>query len=101
MAKQVIVIESAKGLSLRGGMMVITDSRTGEVALRPIEDIKMIMIDHHSAKLTVPLIIQLVANNVGIVYCDSKHMPTAMMKGIPAMLYTVEEVGSRHTISLL
>lgn len=34
MAKGTIVIESAKELSLRGGMIVITNRETGEEALR-------------------------------------------------------------------
>lgn len=41
MAKQTIVIESAKDLSLQGGMIVITDRETGEISLRSLEDVRM------------------------------------------------------------
>ena len=79
MAKGTIVIESAKELSLRGGMIVITNRETGEEALRSIEDIQIIMIDHHSARITIPLITKLAVNNVCVVFCDEKHMPVSMM----------------------
>ena len=79
MAKGTIVIESAKELSLRGGMIVITNRETGEETLRTIEDIQMIMIDHHSARITIPLITKLAVNNVCVVFCDEKHMPVSMM----------------------
>ena len=43
MAKQFLVIENAKELSLSDGMIVIADKETGEVNLRPIEDVQMII----------------------------------------------------------
>ena len=44
MAKQTLVFESAKELSLNNGMMVITDKITGEITLKSLEDIQMIMV---------------------------------------------------------
>ncbi len=79
MAKQTLVIESAKELSLNEGMVVITDKETGNMDLRSLEDIQMIMVDHHSARLTVPLITKLAENSVCVVYCNEKHMPVTMM----------------------
>jgi len=43
-------------MSLRGGKIVIADRQTDEEVLRPLEDVQMIMIDHHSARITVQLI---------------------------------------------
>ena len=54
MSKQTLVIETAKELSLNNGMIVITDKETGEMNLGPLEDVQMIMIDHHSARMTTP-----------------------------------------------
>ncbi len=78
MAKQTIVIETAKELSLNGGMIAISDRDTDEVIFRALEDVQMIMIDHHSACLTTPLIAKLAKNNICIVYCDETHMPVSM-----------------------
>ena len=51
MSKQTLVIETAKELSLNNGMIIIMDIETGEMSLRPLEDVQMIMIDHHSASV--------------------------------------------------
>ena len=59
--------------------MVITDRDTGEIILRSLEDIQMILIDNHSVRMSVPLIVRLAENNVSIVVCDEKHMPVSMM----------------------
>lgn len=79
MAKQTIIIETAKELSLRCGMIVIVDKESGEETLRPIEDLRTLIVDNHSVRITVPLINELVRSNVCIVYCDEKHMPASMM----------------------
>ena len=79
MAKQTIIVETAKELSLRCGMIAIADKVSGEEALRPIEDVRTLIVDNHSVRITVPLINELVRNNVCIVYCDEKHMPASMM----------------------
>lgn len=79
MAKQTLVFESAKELSLNNGMMVITDRNTGEIILRPLEDIQMIMLDNHSVRMSIPLIVRLAENNISIVVFHEKHMPVSMM----------------------
>jgi len=79
MAKQTLVFESAKELSLNNGMLAITDKDSGEITLRSLEDVQMIMIDNHSVRMSIPLIVKLVKNNVSIVICDEKHMPVSMM----------------------
>lgn len=79
MAKQTLVIETAKELSLKCGMIVIADKESGEETLRPIEDLRTLIVDNHSVRITVPLINELVRNNVCIVYCDERHMPASMM----------------------
>lgn len=78
MAKQTLVIETAKELSLRDGMIAITDKETGEIVSRPIEDVQLIMLDHHSAKITAPLMSRLAMNNASVIYCDETLMPVSM-----------------------
>ena len=41
MAKQTLVFESAKELSLSNGMLAITDKETGDITLRSLEDIQI------------------------------------------------------------
>lgn len=53
MAKQTLVFESPKELSLKDGMLVISDRDTGEIVMRSLEDIQMILVDNHSVRLSV------------------------------------------------
>ena len=66
MAKQTLVFESPKELSLKNGMLVISDNDLQEVVYRSIEDIQMIMVDHHSVRLSIPLLtkLSLVTDNI-------------------------------------
>ena len=41
MAKQTLVFESAKELSLSNGMLAITDKETGDITFRSLEDIQI------------------------------------------------------------
>ena len=72
MAKQTLVFESPKELSLKDNMIVIKDRDTEEMTLRSLEDIRLIMIDNHSVRITVPLISRLSKLNIGVVYTFSK-----------------------------
>ena len=56
MAKQTLVFESPIELTLKGGMIVITDRKTGEITMRSLEDVQMVMVDNHSVRLSVPLL---------------------------------------------
>lgn len=97
MAKQTLVIESAKELSLREGMIVISDKETNEETLRPIEDVRMIMVDHHSVRLTVPLVARLAKNNVGVIFCDETHMPVSMLMDLESN--TLQSKRFQHQLS--
>ena len=100
MANQTLVFESAKELSLNNGMMVITDKITGEITLKSLEDIQMIMVDNHSVRISVPLIVRLVKNNVSIVYCDEKHMPVSMMMDLESNTLQSKRFQNQLSISI-
>ena len=75
MAKQTLVFESPLELSLKEGMIVITDRNTDKSTLRSLEDIQLVMIDHYSVRISVPLITEFSKYNIAVVFCDKKHMP--------------------------
>lgn len=45
----------------------------------PIEDIGLVMLDNQQINITHGLIEALLANNVALISCDSKHLPVGMM----------------------
>ena len=79
MAKQTIVFESPLELSLKEGMIVITDKDKNKSTLRSLEDIQLVMIDHYSVRISVPLITEFSKYNIAVVFCDKKHMPVSML----------------------
>ena len=94
MAKQTLVFESAKELSLNNGMLAITDKDSGEITLRSLEDVQMIMIDNHSVRMSIPLIVKLVKNNISIVYSE---IPTKamMMSASTCVAHIFKKVGGK------
>lgn len=79
MPKESIIIESEAELCLRNNQLKIKLINKDEEYSRPIEDIHIIIIDHHSVHLTIPLINTLAQNNVAVVFCNEHHYPTTML----------------------
>ncbi len=79
MPKQTIYLTSAADLSVRQNQLSITLNDTGKTYFRSFEDLRMIIIDHHSVHLTVPLMNMFAKNNIGVVFCDEHHNPTTML----------------------
>ena len=85
MIKQTVVISSPRRLSLKNGQMVIEwkDTDVGKVT-RPIEDMGCVVLEHQMISVTMPLLNELVKNNVAVILCDSKAMPSAMLQPLEA-----------------
>ena len=78
MSKRTIYITSAAELSVKHNQMFIkTEQQEG--CLRSFEDLAAVIVDHHSAHLTVPLLNLLAQNNVRVVFCNEQHMPVTML----------------------
>ena len=85
MPKQTLVFETPVQLSLKQSQLCISYKDNPEQELfRAIEDIAIILIDNHSVNITVPLLGELAENNVAVVFCDQKHMPTSMLMNLDA-----------------
>ncbi|MBQ7550122.1 MAG: type II CRISPR-associated endonuclease Cas1 [Bacteroidales bacterium] len=79
MAKQTIYITSAADLSIKNSQLQITFPDRETSFQRSIEDLGTLIIDHHSAHLTVPLLNRLAEQNVAVVFCNETHTPTTML----------------------
>lgn len=83
MPKQTIIIESKSELSVKNGLLSIVSEDKGEI-LRAFEDIQTIMIEHHSASLTIPLLNKLSENQILVVFCNEKHFPQSILMDLEA-----------------
>ncbi|MGE0562595.1 MAG: type II CRISPR-associated endonuclease Cas1 [Flavobacteriales bacterium] len=45
----------------------------------PIEDIGFVVVEHQESFISMPTLDRLVANNVAVIFCDQKHMPSSML----------------------
>ncbi len=50
-----------------------------ETISQPIEDVGVVIIDHHGVTISQYLIAKLIENNVAVILCNEKHMPTSML----------------------
>lgn len=77
MPKQTLYFTQPTELSLSSGQLKIL-LPDGSEHFRSIEDLRILIIDHHSVHFTVPLLTKLSDNNVSVVFCNEHHMPVTM-----------------------
>ena len=81
MIKRIVEISSPSHLCYRNGQLVI---RQGESSAKiehlvPIEDLGVLVVDNQQTTYTQRLIVECALQNVALLICDLKHLPTAFM----------------------
>ena len=79
MIKQTLLFSNPAYLSVKNGQLVIDSRSDRGIVTRPIEDIGLVVIESQAVTLTSALLSALADNNVSVVMCDSKHLPSALM----------------------
>ncbi len=102
MIKRTIFFENPAYLSLRNKQLVVTQppsSSDGEkrVSTVPIEDLGVIVVDNPQVSFTSGLTAALLEQNVALVTCDSKHLPTGMM--LPLVGHSSQNQRFRNQLS--
>ena len=64
---------------MKYNQLVIRFRDREDIITRPIEDIGVIIIENQMVQMTVPLMNALADNNVAVVLCDGKCMPSSML----------------------
>ena len=82
MLKQTLFFSHPARLSLKDNQLVITLKDSNELITRPIEDIGFMVIENQQIIFTIPLLNELVHNNVSVILCDAKGMPSSMLMGL-------------------
>ena len=80
MIKQTLFFSTPVSLSLKNYQMVISWKDKDDKVTRPIEDMGCVVLENQQISVTLPLLNELVKNNVAVVLCDNKQMPTAMLQ---------------------
>ncbi len=84
MIKQTLFFSTPVSLSLKYNQIVIRFEDADKTVTRAIEDVGVVIVENQMVRLTVPLLNVLTSNNVAVVFCDSKFMPSSMLMPLDA-----------------
>lgn len=84
MIKQTLFFSTPVCLSLKNCQIVISWKDCDDKVARPIEDIGCVVLENQMINITLPLLNELVKNNVAVILCDNKMMPTSMLQSLDA-----------------
>lgn len=79
MIKRTLYFGNPAYLKTTNEQLVMEWPKTGETKTTPIEDIGLLILDHHQVTITQALIAKLLANNVAMITCNYTHHPTGML----------------------
>lgn len=82
MIKQTLFFTTPVNLSLKNCLLVISWKDSDDRITRPIEDIGCVVLENQMISISMPLLNELVKNNVAVIICDNKQMPTSMLMGL-------------------
>lgn len=77
MIKRTVFLIKKASLTTKNEQLVI-DSEERKATI-PIEDIGYVVIENQQVYVSIPAINKLIKNNISVIYCDEKHMPTGMI----------------------
>lgn len=76
MLKRSIVISSPARIVLRNSQLIIElKDNEGAKSSIPIEDLSTLIIENQQVEVSIPALNALTAENVGVVLCNSSHVP--------------------------
>ena len=84
MLKRTIFLSNPYRLSLKNRQLVLSEKSGMPVKTAPIEDIGFVVLEHPQISVTMKLVEELNENNVAVLFCDSKHMPSSMLLPLDA-----------------
>ena len=99
MIKQTLFFSTPVCLSLKNSQLVISWKDSDDKVTRPIEDIGCVVLESQMINITLPLLNELVKNNVAVILCDNKMMPTAMLQSLDANTTQSENIKSQIAVS--
>lgn len=70
-----------------------------DTVTRPIEDLGCVVLENQQIHVTLPLLNELVKNNVAVILCDNKQMPTAMLQSLDANTTQAESLKFQLAVS--
>ncbi len=79
MIKRTLFFSKPYRLSVKYKQLVAEPKGTGETKTIPVEDIGFVVLEHQQINISLPLIEELINNNVAIIFCNNTHYPSSML----------------------
>lgn len=79
MLKRTLYFTKPSYLSVKNKQLVIEIKDEDQSKMVPVEDIGFMLIENMQITLSMPLINELMNNNVSVIFCDEKHHPQSML----------------------
>lgn len=79
MLKRTLFFSNPCRLSVKNKQMQIQSTDTGEMKTAPVEDLGFVVLENQQISISLPLIDELVKNNVAVVFCDRTYHPASML----------------------
>jgi len=79
MLKRTLFFSNPCRLSVKDKQMIVQLMETGEIKTATIEDLGFVVLEHQQISISLPLLDELVKNNVAIVFCDRAYHPASML----------------------
>lgn len=99
MIKQTLFFTTPVRLSLKDCQLVVSWKDSDDRLTRPIEDLGCVVLENPMISVTLPLLCELVKNNVTVILCDNKGMPTAMLQPLEANTTQAESLKGQLAVS--
>lgn len=100
MIGRVIQITRPMHLSVKLKQLQLTDKDSGEVVERPIEDLGVLVVEHPQVTWTHVLMQELLDQNVAVVICDARHMPSGLLLPLSGNTLQQERFAAQVNASL-
>jgi CRISP-associated protein Cas1 len=79
MLKRTLYFGNPYYLKSRNEQLIVCSRETDDERSMPIEDLGFVIFDHPQISVSHVVIQRLLSENVAVIYCDQKHMPTGLL----------------------
>ena len=79
MLKRTLFFANPCRLSVKDKQLVAKITETGEIKTAPVEDLGFVVIEHQQISISLPLLDEMVKNNVAVVFCNGSYLPSSML----------------------
>ena len=79
MLKRTLFFPNPCRLSVKDKQMLVLLTETGETKTAVVEDLGFVVLEHQQISISLPLLDELVKNNVAVIFCNRAYHPASML----------------------